>query len=325
MITIKGTLRWLNVAIFAALPLAALTQNYPTKPRRMVLPFPPGGASDVIARGVGTKLTETLGQPVIVDNRGGAGGAIGTEIVARAPADGYTILLGNGQTHILITFLMKNLPYDPQKDFTPITWAARIVIALAVHPSLPASTLKEFIDYAKRNPGKLSYATPGVGSPHQLAGEMLKEAAGFDMVHIPYKGGGPAMSDVVAGQVPATIASLSTAVPFMQAGKVRVLTVFQPERDSTAPDVPSVNDTLPSLGTPVNFIGFFGPAGLPAPILSRLHTEIVKAINAPDLRSAFEKVGLAVKTSSPEQFAADIRAQAAEAAKVIKAIGLKPE
>jgi tripartite-type tricarboxylate transporter receptor subunit TctC len=317
--------RLLACVTLCAATAAATAQGYPVKPIRMVNPFPPGSAMDLIARAVGGKMSESIGQPVVVDSRAGAGGAIGSEFVARAPADGYTILLANGQTHVLNALLMKNLSYDPQKDFTPITSAAVIVLALAVHPSVPGNSVREFIDHVKRNPGKLSYATPGVGSPHQLAGEMLKLNAGLDMVHVPYKGGGPAMTDLIAGQIPIAVATLSTALPFMKSGKVRILAVIQPERDATAPEVPSINETLAGVGSPVNFIGFFGPAGLPGAIVARLNAELVKAINAPEVRPTLEKAGMAVKTSSPEQFAAEIRAQALEAARAVKAAGLHPE
>jgi tripartite-type tricarboxylate transporter receptor subunit TctC len=196
-----------------ALPFAAYAQTYPAKPLRLVVPYPPGGSTDLLGRTVAQKMSEGMGQQVIVENRPGAGGTIGSVFVARATPDGYTFLLGTGGSHTSITFFSKNVPYDALKDFTPLSAAVVVPIALAVHPSIPAATAKEFADYASKNPGKLSYGSSGLGSPHHLGGELFNQTAGTDLVHVAYKGAGPAMQDLIAGQIPTVFTTLSTALP----------------------------------------------------------------------------------------------------------------
>ena len=212
-------MRWIRAvaAVFLAFPLIALAQAWPAKPIRLVVPYPPGGSTDLLARSMGQKLGEALGQQIIVDNRAGASGMLGSEIVARAAPDGYTILLGTGATHGLNLLLSKTVPYDPVKDFTPITAAVEVPIILVVHPSVPATSAKEFVEYAKKNPGKLAFGSSGTGSPHHLAGELLKQVGGIDLVHVPYKGAAPAVQDLIGGQIPMVFTTLSTALPHIRA------------------------------------------------------------------------------------------------------------
>src|SRR5262245_54765060 len=241
--TLRAAVTALAIAALAAAQFAA-AQVYPTRTLRLVVPYPPGGSTDLLARTVSQKMSENVGQQVIVDNRGGAGGMLGSELVARAAPDGYTFLLGTGATHGITLLLSKAAPpYDPVKDFTPITAAVEVPIALAVHPSVPANSAAELVEYARKNPGKLSFGSSGTGSPHHLAGELLKQVTGVDIVHVPYKGAGPAMQDLVGGQIPMVFTTLSTAIPQMRSGKIKVLAVVEAKRAQSAPEIPTVGES----------------------------------------------------------------------------------
>ena len=299
--------------------------DYPAKPLRMIVPFPPGPALDLVARLVAQKMSVVFAQQVIVDNRSGANGAIGSELVARAAPDGYTILAATASTHVTSVFLTRNLPYDPVRDFTPITAAVEAVTCLAAHPSLPANSVKELIAYAKRNPGKLSYGSSGVGSVFQMLGELFKQTAGVDIVHVPYKGVAPAVADLIGGQIPLTFTAVSNALPYASTGKLKLLAILEPQRYARLPNVPSISEALPKFRKPSSWFGFFGPAGLPTSLQSRLHDEMVKALNATDVRAKLDESGLAVIGNTPAQFAALIQSGLKEYGAIIKAAGIQPE
>jgi len=313
----------LTAAAWSCAPVQA--QGYPDKPITLVVPYGPGGSTDLLARSVAQRMSESMGQPIIVENRAGAGGMIGSEIVARAAPDGYTILVGTGATHGIVKFTTKALAYDPVKDFTALTEAVEVPIVLAVHTSVPANNAKEFVEYVKKNPGKISFGSSGTGSPHHLAGELLKQMTGIDMVHVPYKGAGQAMQDLVGGQIPAIFTTLSTAIPQMRGGKIKVLGLVEARRQPSVPDIPSIGESVPGYAMPRSWLGFFGPAGLPAPIVKRLNTELLKALRAPDIRAKLEAAGMPVIGTSAEEFATVVKDDIEMYRKIATAAGIKPE
>jgi tripartite-type tricarboxylate transporter receptor subunit TctC len=307
-----------------ALPATAVGQAWPAKPIRMVVPYAPGGSTDLVARMVSQKLAEALGQPVVVDNRPGSSGNIGTDIVAKAAPDGYTLSIGNDATHSTNIHLNKSTPFDPLRDFTPLAYAVANIITVSVHPSVPVQSVRELVDFAKKNPGKLSFGSSGTGSPHHLAGELMKQLAGIDMTHVPYKGSGPMTTDLLNGNLPVAFVSLVSVVPHIRAGKVRTLAVVEGQRYPGMPDVPTVGETLPGFEL-VSWLGFFGPAGLPAPIVQRLSTEMNRALEAPDVKAKLDPQGLLVSTMSPERFGALIKADLERRGRIIATAGIKPE
>ena len=310
--------------LFSAAATAAMAKAYPNKPIKLVVPYPPGASTDAVARLVGQKVSEDLGQPVVVDNKAGASGNIGSDFAAKSPADGYTLLMATDATHTANSYLFKNFPYDPIKDFTPLTMGARNIIVLVALPSFPASNVRELIDYAKKNPGKLSYGSAGNGSPHHLSGAMMNQMAGIDMVHVPYKGGGPAATDVLGGQIPVIFSSLVTVMPQIQAGRLKALAVTEKVRYPGLPNVQAVAETLPGFEMS-SWLGFFAPANLPAPIATRLNTSLVKALTAPDVTAKLDAAGLLVVGNSAAQFAAQQKSDYENRGKLIKSIGLQPE
>jgi tripartite-type tricarboxylate transporter receptor subunit TctC len=313
------------VALLAlSLAVAANAQGYPTRPIKLIVPYPPGASTDAVARQVGQKMAEDLGQPIVVDNRGGASGNIGSDLVAKSPADGYTFLLGTDATHTSNPHLFKAFPFDVIRDATPLTLAAKNILVLVAHPSFPPNNIRELIDYAKKNPGKLSYGSAGQGSPHHLAGAMLNQMAGIDLVHVPYKGGGPAATDVLGGQIPLVFSSLVTVSSQIQAGKLKVLGVTEKTRYAGLPNVPAIAETLPGFEMS-SWLGFFGPPNLPAAIVTRLHDSIVKALLAPDVTAKLNAAGLLVVGNTPEQFAAQQKLDYENRGQLIKAIGIQPE
>jgi tripartite-type tricarboxylate transporter receptor subunit TctC len=296
---------------------SALAQSFPAKPIRLIAPFSAGGALDLIARAVGQKLSDAVGRPVIVDNRAGASGAIGSEVVAKSAPDGYTLLLGATTTHGINPALNSRLPYDPVRDFTPISLVATIPHVLVVHPGVAAKTLPEFIRLAKAKPG-MSFGSAGHGSPHHLAVEMLKNMAQIDLVHVPYKGSGPAMIDVMTGQIQLMSVELTAAAAYLKEGRMRALAIATPKR------VPGVDlPTVAELGYPgfevTAWYAVFGPPGMPKPVVSRLHAEIVKGLQAPDLRERFAGLGATPVGTTPEELGSHVRAELARWSKVIKA------
>lgn len=277
---------------------ARAADAYPAKPVRLVVAWPPGSSADTSARLLAQKLGESLGQSFVVDNRPGASGIIGTESVLRAPADGYTLLF-NTANHASNKVVFPKLSYDPVTDFVPVSMVHRNVLSLSVHPSLPVKTLEDFLQYAKTKPGTLSFGTPGLGTPHQLAGELLKQRAGIDMVHIPYKGGGPAVADLISGQIPVSVASLAAVIPFMRTGRVRVVAVTDPTRYDEIKDVAAVAETFPGFDVS-GWSGLFALAGTPPEIVARLNAEVMRILNLPDTRRSMNAAGLVASVSTPE-------------------------
>ena len=299
----------------------ALAQdNYPSKPVTMVVPQAPGGANDTVGRILAHRLSENLGKQFIIDNRPGAGGNIGTAAVAKAPKDGYTLLVTVNSAHVINPSLYKNPGFDPVKDFEPVTPFATVAYVWVAHPEFQAKSMKELIDMAKAKPGSIAYASAGNGTLNHLLGEMLKAQAGIDLLHIPYKGASASATDVIAGRVPVSVQSMPSAVSFIQAGKLKVLAVANEKRVNALPDVPAVSETVKGYGaTP--WYGVFAPAGTPKPIVAKLHVEIVKALGDKELQEKMKAQGAEVAHSTPEQFAALIKEELPKWAKLVKASG----
>jgi tripartite-type tricarboxylate transporter receptor subunit TctC len=316
-------LAWLVLA--APLAAAAQAQPWPSKPLRLIVPYAPGGSTDLLARTVAVKMSEALGEPIVVENHGGANGTLGSNMVARAAPDGYTFLLGTGATHGLTLFLMKSVPYDPVNDFTPITAAVEVPIVLTVNASMPVKNVKELIEYAKKNPGKLAFGSSGTGSPHHLAGELLKQMTGIDLVHVPYKGAGPAVQDLLANQIAMIFTTLSTAMPHYRAGKVKLLGFVEAQGQPSAPEVPTIGASVPGYAMPRSWLGFFGPAKMPAPIVQRLNAEILKALHSPDVKQKLEIAGMPVVGTSAEEFGRMVRDDIETFRKITSAAKIKPE
>lgn len=322
-ITIKSTLAVAAVTLASALPLAAIAQAYPTKPIRLVVAFPAGGSTDIIARLVGQRLGERLGQPVVVDNRGGAGGTIGTEIAAKAAPDGHTLTMGTTSTHVIAPAAYAKVNYDPVKDFEPLTLVASTPYLLVLNPGVKANNLKEFIALAKSQPGKLNFASAGTGSTTQLAMEMLKLAAGIDIVHVPYNGNGPAGTAVLGGQVQALFGSMPAVLPHAQANRLRAIGVGTAKRSPALPNVPTVAESgFPGFEVSL-WLGFFAPKGTPKPILTKLQTELTAIANSADMKAAFEKNGASAVTNTPAEMNALMKAELEKYGKVVKAVGIE--
>lgn len=301
----------------------ALSDGYPIQPIRLVVPFPPGGGTDTGARIVAQKLGEALGQPVVVDNRGGAAGIIGTELAAKAPADGYTLVMGNIGTHAINPALYRKLPYDPVKDFVPVTQVCGLPMFLVVNPAVPAKSVTELLALAKAKPGQLNYASAGSGNAIHIAGELLKSMAGVDIVHVPYKGGAQATTAVLSGEVQMTFLSIAESVQNVKAGRVRPLAVTSSQRSQAFPDVPTVAEAaLPGYES-ISWLGIFAPAGTPASIVAKLNETLVKVLRQPDVKEKLLAIGADPIGNSPEQFASVQRADVAKYAKLLKDIGVE--
>ncbi len=303
---------------------AAIAQPaWPAKPIRMIVNFPPGGGTDVTARIIQAAFAKELGQPIILDNRGGAAGAVGAEIAARAAPDGYN-LLWTLSSHTINPSLYGKLNFDTERDFAPISLGANAPQIVAVTNALPITNVKELIAYAKANPAKLSYASPGVGSPGHLAGELFKQQAGVDILHVPYKGAGPAIPDVISGNVALLISTMSAAMSHVRAGKMRALGVTSLKRSDGAPDIPSIAEGLNGFEMP-SWFGLLAPAGTPKPIIDRVHQSLVRTLAIPEIRQNLIAQGADPVGSTPEQFARQIRDELRLWAKFIKQTGIKPE
>jgi tripartite-type tricarboxylate transporter receptor subunit TctC len=314
------------LAILCSCVAPAAAQPWPTaKPITMVVPFPPGPALDLVARLVGAKMSNALGQTVVVENRSGANGVIGSHMVARAAPDGYTLLAATAGTHVTAVHLMKSLPYDPLKDFTPIAAAVEPVTCLAVNTALPVNSVEELIAYAKSRPDTLSFGSSGVGSVFQMMGELFNQTAGVRIKHVPYRGVAPAMQDVIGGHIPMVFISVANAEAAAKAGQVKILAVLEPTRYAKLPDVPSMSEIIPAFRKPSSWFGFVGPPGLPAPIVTRLNAEMNKALNELDLVRNFEANGYAVIGGTPQQFTDLIQDGIARYGAIIKSAGIQPE
>jgi len=303
---------------FAPLSQQLAAQSYPSKPLRMVIAFPPGGSTDIVGRIVAQKMGERLGQQVTVENRGGAGGSIGTEAVAKAAPDGYTITLATTSTHVVAPAAYPKLGYDPIRDFAAVSLVAVTPYLLVVHPSLDVKTVKEFVAFVKARPGKFNYASAGSGSTTHIAMEMLKLAAGLYVVHIPYNGNGPAGTAVVAGQVEILFGSMPAVLPLAKGGRVRAIAVGTPKRSPALPDVPTVAESgFPGFDASL-WLAVMTPAGVPAPVLGRLQKEVLTIIGNKDNAAALDKAGAEALTSTPEELMSMIRDGVQKYAKVIK-------
>ena len=316
MVTMKQTRRTAlgcGLALLAGSLLlaagAAQAQSWPAKPIKLIVPFAPGGGNDNVARIIGTTIAGPLGQPVVIENKPGAGGSLGANEAARAPADGYTLFLGGVGSHALNPAVNPKVGYDPVRDFAPITWIAAAPLTLVVHPSLPVNNVAQLIDYARKNPGKLNFASNGNGSSSQLAAVMFNNMAKTEMVHVPYKGLGPALTDLLAGQVQLMFSSTVAILPHIQSGKLRAIGVTSAKRIPTLPQVPTIAELGLTGYETSSWYGILAPANTPAPVIARLSTEIAKAVQNPEVRAKLASEGAEPVGGTPEVFAAHIRAE----------------
>jgi tripartite-type tricarboxylate transporter receptor subunit TctC len=310
------------LVLAAAAP--AVAQDYPSRPITIVVPQAPAASSDLLARTLGERLNAAWGQPVIIDNRPGAGGNVGAAYAARTPADGYTLMVGTDAMMTSNVYLYKNMPFDPVKDFAPITNAGTNIIGLTVNAQLPVNSVSELIAYARANPGKLHYASPGIASPHHLSGELLRQKTGIEIVHVPYRGGGPAANDLIGGHVSMAFLSLSSAVPHLPTGKLRILALVEKNRYPATPDIPTVGETVPGFEIS-SWLGLFAPAGTPAPIIARLNEAIVRILTAEAVKEKLAGLGLAVAPSTPAELAVLIKDGLAVRGQLVKAANIQAE
>jgi tripartite-type tricarboxylate transporter receptor subunit TctC len=309
-------------ALCAVWALAAQAQSYPSKPITLIVPFPPGGTSDFSGRLIAQELSKQIGQPVVVENKGGANGNIGSAQAARAPADGYTLVLSGVGSHAINAAIYKDMPYDPVKDFAHITMIASGPNAIAAHPDFPGKSLKEMIDLARANPDKYHYASSGNGASNHMTMELLKQRAGIKIVHVPYRGGGPALNDVLAGQVPLIVQNADALLQHGQSGKLRILATTGAERGAMFPDTPTVAEAgFPGFSA-VSWTGISAPARTPAAIIARLHAEIAKAIHGPAATERLVAIGLKPSGNSPEEFTQFVTAEVAQWDKVAKSANI---
>lgn len=302
----------------------ALAQSYPDKPIRLVVPYPPGASTDAVGRIVGQKLSANIGQTVIVDNRAGASGNIGTEFVGRSAPDGYTFVMGTDATHASNSFLTANPTFDPIKDFTPLAIVAMNPIALVVHPSVPAKDLNELVAWIKANPGKGGFGSSGTGSPHHLAGELLKARTGAPLIHVPYRGGGPALNDLMGGQISLLFASAITVVPHIQSGKVKAIALTSAKRSGILPNVPTMGESLDGFEMP-SWLAFFGPAKMPDAVTRRLSDELVKVLSDLDVRARLTAAGMDVVAGGQAELTELQRREYQSRGKLIRDANIKGE
>ena len=316
-------LKTLICGFLVFLSASAFSAEYPSKPIHLIVPFPPGGPADILARIIGPRLSQSLGQPIIIENRPGAGGNIASEYVAKAKPDGYNLVLGFVGTHAINSSLYANMPYDNVKDFAPVTPIASVSIMLVVHPSIPASSIGQLIEQAKLNPGKLTYGSPGNGTPQHLAGELFETMANVDMVHVPYKGAVPALTDLLGGHLSMIFSSLPPALPHVNNGKLRGIAVTSLARTPIAPSIPTISESGLKGFEVVNWYGVLAPARTPKNIISRLNTEIVKIMNMPEVVKMLSEQGAVSMTSTPEQFGSFIKDETSKWAKLVKFSGAR--
>jgi tripartite-type tricarboxylate transporter receptor subunit TctC len=319
----RGKLRWALGALFACIATVASAQSYPNRTIRLVVPFPAAGTTDILARAVAQKLTEALGQAVVVDNRPGAAGNIGSDIVAKSAPDGYTLLMGTVGTHAINPSLYSKMPYDHVKDFVPVVLVAGVPNVLVVNPALPVNSVADLIKLAKDKPGQINFASSGSGTSIHLSGELFKTMAGVDMTHVPYKGSSPALTDLIGGQVQIMFDNLPSALPQIKGGKLRAVAVTSLKRAPALPDVPTINESGVPGFEASSWFGMLAPAGTPAPIVARINAEVNKWLQSADAREKLLSQGAEAAGGPPERFAAHIRAESEKWAKVVKASGAK--
>ena len=318
-------LKWMGACALAMCGAAAhAADSYPARPVRMIVAYPPGGGTDIVGRMMAQKLTETLGQNVVIDNRGGATGNIGTELASRANPDGYTLLMGNVAPNAINVSLFSKLPYDPVKDFAPVSLVAITPNILVVNPTVPVKSVQDLIALAKAKPGTLNFPSAGVGSSSHLAGELFKILAKVDMVHVPYKGGGPALIDTISGQMQIMFATMPAAMPHVKSGKVRPVAVTTAKRSQTLPELPTMAETVKGYEAST-WYGLLAPAATPAPIVARLHQSVVRILAMPDMRERLASQGFEPVGGTPAEFAAYIKSEISKWERVIRDAGIKPE
>jgi tripartite-type tricarboxylate transporter receptor subunit TctC len=311
--------------VLLAAPLLALAQAYPSKPIRLVVPYPPGGGLDLFARPLAHKVTELMGQPIVVENKPGASGVVGAAYVAQQPADGYTLLLAAASQY-LQPFVSRNVPFDNAKDFTPIISAVNYHNVVVVHPELPIKSVKDLIDYAKTNPGKLAYVTAGQNTSQHLAALLMGHMTGIDLLHVSYKGGSPALNDLLGGRVQMGILVQSTVMPHIKSGKLRPIAVAEADRAHALPEVPTIaQGGLAGFAIPESWLGILGPAALPREVVNRFNQAASKAIADPEVKSRVEGLGYEVTGSTPEQFQKQIDKTVEIYRKIVNTAGIKPE
>lgn len=302
----------------------AASAAYPDKPITLIVPWAAGGSTDIIARAIGQQLSTSMGQPVLVENRAGASGNIGAGLVAKAKPDGYTVLIDTMTTLAVNPALIAAMPFKAPEDFTPIALVANVINTMVVNPSVPAKTVREFIAYAKANPTKLAYASAGNGSTNHLAAEMFKRAAGIEMLHVPYKGGAPAVTDTAGNQTQVLFSAGTQTLPHVKAGRLNLLAVTEPQRSVLLPEVPTVAETLPGFNMSVWYAAY-GPAGMPRALVERINTEINKALAMPEVRARLESIGVDVVQSTPEQLTSALLRDSERYAKMIKDLNIKAD
>jgi tripartite-type tricarboxylate transporter receptor subunit TctC len=313
------------LAFLCAAPAAlAAEPAYPTRPIRLIVPYPPGGSTDPTARAYGNWLSDKFGVAIVIDNRPGAGATIGHALGAKAPPDGYTLLLGTSAGLVVSPAFGTKLPYDPVKDLAPVGLGVYVPFLLVTHPSVPAKSVREFIDLAKAKPGTINFGSPGTGTPNHLGMELLKAMTGADFVHVPYKGGGPATVDLVAGRIQAIFGSIPQWQPHLATGKVRAIGVGHPKRVKSMPEVAAIAETLPGFNN-TSWYGILAPAGTPGPIITRINAEMNRAAANPEFIRQVESIGLEVASSTPKEMGDMIRSELARWTKVIRAAGIKGE
>jgi len=316
---------WAIAALLAVFAQNAFAQAYPTHSIRLVVPFPAGGTTDILARAAAQKLSESLGQAVVVDNRPGAAGNIGADLVAKSAPDGYTLLMGTVGTHAINPSLYAKMPYDHVKDFVPVVLVAGVPNVLAVYPAFPVNSVAELIALAKSKPGTINFASSGSGTSIHMSGELFKAMAGVDMTHIPYKGSSPALTDLMGGQVQIMFDNLPSALPLIKAGKLRAIAVTSLKRAPALPDVPTISESgLPGFEAS-SWFGVLAPAGTPSPIVAKINADVNKWLQSPEAREQLLAQGANAAGGTPEQFAAHIRAETEKWAKVVKASGAKAD
>ena len=316
---------WAVAALLAVFAQNAFAQAYPTHSIRLVVPFPAGGTTDILARAAAQKLSESLGQSVVVDNRPGAAGNIGADIVAKSAPDGYTLLMGTVGTHAINPGLYAKMPYDHVKDFVPVVLVAGVPNVLAVNPAFPVNSVAELIALAKSKPGTINFASSGSGTSIHMSGELFKAMAGVDMTHVPYKGSSPALTDLMGGQVQIMFDNLPSALPLIKAGKLRAIAVTSLKRAAALPDVPTISESgLPGFEAS-SWFGVLAPAGTPAPVVAKINADVNKWLQSPEARDQLLVQGANAAGGTPEQFAAHIRAETEKWAKVVKASGAKAD